>query len=227
MALTRDEKAVQLAELKDKMSRSQSVIFTHYIGMNVSDASDFRALLKKSDSEMKVAKKTLMQIAAKELNMPELADELLNGPVACIFSFADPLTGAQIAFKFGKTHPQVAVIGGIFEGKLLSKEEAIRLAKIPGKLQLLGMFAAMINSPLSSFARGLSELAKQKEAPVAEAPKAEAAPVAAEAPVAEAAPEVKAEETPAAEAAPAAETAPTAEATPVTPAEPSPEAPAA
>lgn len=226
MALTRDEKAVQLAELKDKMSRSQSVIFAHYIGMNVSDASDFRALLKKSDAEMKVAKKTLMQIAAKELNMPELADELLSGPVACIFSFADPLTGAQVAFKFGKTHPQVELIGGIYEGKLLSKEEAVRLAKIPGKLQLLGMFAAMINSPLSSFARGLSELAKQKEAPVVEAPKVEAAPVA-EAPAA-ATPEVKAEETPAAETAPAAEATKTAEATPETPAaEPSSEAPAA
>ncbi len=217
MALTRDEKAVQLADLKDKMGRSQSVIFTHYIGMNVSDASDLRALLKKSDAEMKVAKKTLMQIAAKELNMPELADELLNGPVACIFSFADPLTGAQVAFKFSKTHPQVELIGGIYEGKLLSKEEAIRLAKIPGKLQLLGMFAAMINSPLSSFARGLSELAKQKEAPAsAEATAGEPAPIIVEAPkveetpkTEEAVPEAKAEEvTPAVPETPAAEAAP-------------------
>lgn len=216
MALTKDQKTAQLNELKDKMQKSQSVMFAQYIGMNVADVSDFRAQLKKSDAEMKVAKKTLMQIAAKELKLPELEDKLLDGAVACIFSFADPLTGAQIAFKFGKTHPQVQLIGGIFEGKLMSKEEAVRLAKIPGKQQLLGMFAAMLNSPLSSFARGLSELAKQKEAPAsaeatagepaAEAPKAEAAPVAEatptpEAPAAEAAPEVKTEE-----AAPAAET---------------------
>lgn len=221
MALTKDQKTEQLNELKDKMSRSQSVMFAHYIGMNVADVSDFRAELKKSDAEMKVAKKTLMQIAAKELNLPELEDAMLDGAVACIFSFVDPLTGAQVAFKFGKTHPQVELIGGIFEGKLLTKEEAIRLAKIPGKLQLLGMFAAMINSPLSSFARGLSELAKQKEAPKAEAKVEEAAPAAEPAPVAETAststeaepvpsaaegadkpaPEAKTEEAPAAEVA--------------------------
>jgi len=224
MALTKAEKAVQLAELKDKMSSSQSIIFAHYIGMTVSDVSALRAKLKQGKSEMKVAKKTLMQIAAKELNIPEVSDDALDGPVACIFSYEDPLSGAQIAFKFSKDHPQVELIGGVFEGKVLSKEEAVRLAKIPSKQQLLGMFAAMINSPLSSFARGLSEIAKQKEAPApaAEAPKAEEPA---------AAPEVKEETAPATEA-PAAEAAPSAEAsakedpTPAT-TEEAPSAPAA
>lgn len=211
MALTKDQKTAQLVELKDKMGKSQSIIFAHYIGMTVSDVSDLRSQLKKENAEMKVAKKTLMQLAAKELNMPEIEDNAIDGPVACIFSYEDPLSGAQIAFKFAKTHPQVELIGGVFEGKIMSKDEAVRLAKIPGKQQLLGMFAAMLNSPLTSFARGLSELAKQKEAPApaetpAEAPKAEAAPEApaAEAtPVAEATPtpEAKTEEAPAADAA--------------------------
>ncbi len=193
MAVSRAKKVELLADIKDKMSKAQSIIFAHYIGMTVLDVSALRSKLKEGKAEMKVGKKTLMHIAAKELGMPEMSDEVLNGPVACIFSYEDPLSGAQVAFKFSKDHPQMELIGGVFEGKLLTKEEAVRLAKIPSKLQLLGMFAAMINSPLSSFARGLSELAKQKEspAPAPEAPKAEAAPT----------PEVKTEETPAAAAA--------------------------
>ena len=180
MALTKVQKAAQLTELKEKMKKSTSVMFAHYIGLTVGDVSDLRNQLKKSDAEMKVAKKTLMQLAAKDLNLPELTDDAMNGPVACIFSFSDPLTGAQVAFKFAKDHPQVELIGGIFEGKLISKDQAVAIAKIPGKTQLLGMFMAMCNGPLSSFARGLSELAKQKEAPKAEAaPAAEAAPEAA------------------------------------------------
>jgi len=217
MALTKDQKTAQLNELKDKMKRSQSVIFAHYIGMNVADVSEFRAKLKVSDAEMKVAKKTLMQLAAKDLEMPEITDEVIDGPVACIFSYEDPLSGAQIAFQFSKAHPQVELVGGIFEGKIMTKEEAVRFSKIPGKLQLLGMFAAMLNSPLTSFARGLSELAKQKEAPApAEAPKAEAAP---EAPAAAA-------ETPAPEAA-KTEDAPAAPAAEATPEAPAADAPAA
>lgn len=180
MALTKDQKATQLNDLKDKLQKSESVMFAHYIGMNVADVSDFRAKLKEANAEMKVAKKTLMQLAVKDLNMPELTEEAMEGPVACIFSYEDPLSGAQIAFKFGKDHPQVELIGGFFEGKLMSKEETMRLAQIPGKQQLLGMFMAMCNGPLSSFARGLSELAKQKEEASA-APAAEvAAPVPAE-----------------------------------------------
>jgi large subunit ribosomal protein L10 len=206
MALTKVQKSAQLKELKEKMEKSSSVMFAHYIGLTVKNVSDFRDQLKTSGAEMKVAKKTLMQLAAKDLGLPELTDATMNGPVACIFSFADPLTGAQVAFKFGKTNPQVELIGGIFEGKLLSKDEAISLAKIPGKMQLLGMFASMLNSPLTSFARGLTELVKQKETPAPkEEPKAEAASVA-EVPATETtpAPEAKTEEAPAAAVAPAA-----------------------
>ncbi len=175
MALTRDQKAEQLTELKDKISRAQSVIFTHYIGLTVAEVSDLRKKLKVAGAEMKVAKKTLMNIAAKEQGMPELPDQMMDGPVACIFSFNDPITGAQVAFAYGKDHPQVSFVGGLFEGKLLSQSDAKTLAQIPSKqvllAQFMGMirspitkFASMCSSPLSGFARALSEKAKKMPA---------------------------------------------------------------
>jgi large subunit ribosomal protein L10 len=197
-------------------------MFAHYIGMTVADVSELRGALKKSNAEMKVAKKTLMKLATKELNMPEPTDDMLDGAVACIFSFEDPLTGGQVAFKFAKTHKQVELIGGIWEGKLINKEEAMSIAQIPGREALLGMFMAMCQGPLSSFARGLSELAKMKEAPAAEAPKEEPAPEAAPAPAAEA----PAAETPAAEAAPTPAPSSTSSEQAPQPAAPSSEAPA-
>lgn len=173
MALTRAEKAVQLQELKDKMGQSQSVVFAHYIGLTVRDVSELRRKLKNVKSEMKVAKKTLMQLATKETGLGEISEEALDGPVACIFSFADPLTGAQVAFAFAKDHPQVELIGGFFEGKTLSKEEAIAFAKIPGRQQLLTILASMLRTPLQNFAsicsaplqqfaRSVDEIAKKK-----------------------------------------------------------------
>jgi large subunit ribosomal protein L10 len=175
MALNKAQKQAQLTELKDKMKKSQSVIFAHYIGLTVGDVSALRAKLKESKAEMKVGKKTLMCIAAKEAGLPTIDDVKLDGPVACIFSFDDPLTGAQIAFKFAKDHNQVALIGGIFDGKVLTKDEAVAMAKMPGRKELLGMFCGMIqsplrsfasicNSPLTGFARALSEVAKKKSA---------------------------------------------------------------
>ena len=174
MALTREEKTVQLKDIQEKLGKASSVIFTHYIGMNVRDVSELRKKLKEVGAEMKVAKKTLMKIAAKEKSLPELPDALMDGPVACIFSYADPLTGAQVAFKFGKDHPQVTFLGGIFEGKLLSQADAKALAQIPSRLVLLAIFAGMVrsplqtfagmcSSPLSGFARAVAEIAKKKE----------------------------------------------------------------
>ena len=152
MALSRNQKQAQVKDLTDKMGSASSIIFAHYIGLSVIEVSELRQKLKEVQAEMKVAKKTLIKIAAKDAGLPELTDDTLEGPVSLIISNDDPLSGAQIAFKFAKDHDQVALIGGVFEGKMLSKEEAIILAKMPNRETLLAMFANMIRSPLVNFA---------------------------------------------------------------------------
>ena len=173
MALTREQKAVQLQDLKDKFGKASSVVFAQYIGLTVSEVSDLRKKLRAAGAEMKVAKKTLMRMAAADKGVAEIGDDMMKGPVACIFSFADPIVGPQIAFKYAKDHPQVSFLGGVFEGKIISQADAKSLAQIPGRHILLAIFAGMIQSPLrtfasmcigplSGFARATSELAKKK-----------------------------------------------------------------
>ncbi|MBI2635752.1 50S ribosomal protein L10 [Candidatus Peregrinibacteria bacterium] len=174
MALTKAQKTIQLKELRDKLKSSQSVVFANYIGLKVAEVSDLRRKLKAAGAEMKVAKKTLMRIAAKEEGLPVPEENGLPGPVACIFSIADPIVGPQIAFAFSKDHPQVSFVGGLFEKKLLTKADAMALATIPGRQVLLATFAGMlrsplrsfasiINSPLTGFARALSEKANKQQ----------------------------------------------------------------
>tara|TARA_Y100000310_G_scaffold308519_1_gene351701 strand:- start:749 stop:1405 length:657 start_codon:yes stop_codon:yes gene_type:complete len=198
MALTKDQKSAQIKELVTKLKDAESVMFSHYIGLSVGDVSDFRNKLRENGAEMKVAKKTLIKLAFKDAGYPDIEDENVEGPVACIFSFDDPLSGAQTAFKFSKDHDQVTLVGGVFDGKVLSKEEAMELAKMPSRIELLGKFVAMLNSPLvsfasqcssplSGFARAMSQLAEKGgagDAPVEkeakeEAPKEEPEPEAA------------------------------------------------
>lgn len=151
MALNKDQKKAQVAELVEKLSKSQSVIFAHYIGLTVAEVSDFRGQLLKQNAEMKVAKKTLTKIALREANLPEVPDDLLDGPVSVIFSYDDPMSGAQVAFKYSKAHEQVQIIGGMFDGKVLSKAQAIELASLPSREVLLATFMGMMQSPLRSF----------------------------------------------------------------------------
>ncbi|MBP7114131.1 MAG: 50S ribosomal protein L10 [Candidatus Peribacteraceae bacterium] len=189
MALTRTQKEDQVKVLTDKMKNASSVIFTHYLGLTVADITALRSHLRKEEAEMQVAKKSLIQLAAKNANAPEIEDSVIPGGVACIFSFKEPTAGAAITHKFGKDHPQIKLVGGIFSGKILSAEEASTMATIPSKLQLLGMFMSMCNapltqfasaigSPLTGFARALSEIAKKKESEAPTPVVAEAAPIA-------------------------------------------------
>lgn len=172
MALTKEQKTAQLKELVTKLKDSESVMFSQYIGLNVADVSDLRNKLRENGAEMKVAKKTLMKLAFKEAGLPDIEPDNLEGAVACIFSFEDPLSGAQTAFKFAKSHDKVKLVGGLYDGKLLSAAEATELAQMPGREQLLakfiGMlqsplntFAGMCNSPLSGFARALDQMAEK------------------------------------------------------------------
>ena len=175
MALTKDQKKAQVADLTTKMKNASSVIFANYLGLTVAQITKLRSSLKKEDAELKVAKKNLIMIAAKEANAPEVTDAMLPGDIACIFSYKEPTSGPGIAYKFSKDHPFVKIVGGIFSGKILSTAESNALATIPGRTQLLGIFAGMIQSPLSSFVRGIgspltsfaramSEMAKKKGA---------------------------------------------------------------
>ncbi len=176
MALTRAEKEAQVAELVTKMGKATSIMFAHYIGLTVADVTDLRDRLRQANAEMKVAKKTLTKLAAAQVNLPEIPENAVPGAVSLILSFGDPLSGAQIAFKFGKDHEQVAIIGGIFDGKILTKQQAIELAKMPSRDVLLATFVGMLRSPLcrfamlcgsplSGFARGVKELAEKGGVP--------------------------------------------------------------
>ncbi len=174
MALTKDQKKDQVKDLVEKLGKAQSVVFTHYIGLTVGQITKLRKEVKAAGAEMKVAKKSLMRLAAAEKGLPMVEEKDMTGPVAAIFSYNDPVAGPQAAFTFAKDNKQVSFLGGIFEGKLLSKAEAMSLATIPSRQVLLGTFAGMIRSPLVSFAsmvsspltgfaRGLAEIAKKKE----------------------------------------------------------------
>src|SRR3989344_161064 len=101
MALSREQKTAQVADLRQKFEKAGSVIFTNYLGLTVAQVSDLRRKLKEKKAEMKVAKKTLIRIAAKEAKVPEPQDEHLPGDIACIFSFGDPIAGPQTDFAFG------------------------------------------------------------------------------------------------------------------------------
>ena len=158
MAITKEQKTQILQELVDKFGRSKAVIFSDYRGLDVSSISDLRNRLREKGAECKVAKKTLIRLAAKESNLEGLGDEVMEGPVSVTFSYEDEMAGLKALFKFSKENENLKLLGGIINGKVVSAEEIIQLAKLPSHEELMAKFIGSINAPVSGFVGILSNL---------------------------------------------------------------------
>gem|GEM_PF-1666209 len=177
MAITKSKKSEILADLENEFKNSKSVAFTAYTGITVAAIQELRRKLRETGARMIIAKKTLISLAAKNSGLKEIPDESLVGPVAVIFSHEDELAGLQLIEKSKKDFKQLEILGGVFDGEVLTKMKAQQLAQLPSRDALLGQIVGLLASPLrgfvgignsliAGFARVVSEIQKQKEAQV-------------------------------------------------------------
>ena len=153
MALTKVQKQAQITELRADLKKAKSLVWLKYRGLTVLDVSNLRRRVRAKNAKMKVAKKTLLRIAAKEEGMTEITDQVMGTePLAFIFSFEDEVSGAKVAFEFSRENDKVKLTGGLLDGKILSEAEAQELARMLSKEELLAKFAGMLQSPLRNFA---------------------------------------------------------------------------
>jgi len=151
MPVTKEKKGEILEALKSKVGDAKAVVFADFKGLSVSDMSELRAQLREKGVEFKIAKKTLIKLAAKEHGFDEIPAEVLEGPVGAAFSMEDEISAAKILANFAKTNENLELRGALFEGRVLSVAETKELAAIPGREELLAQFIFLIKSPISGF----------------------------------------------------------------------------
>jgi len=155
MPTTRAEKNIILKELTENFKNATSVVFAEYKGLTVAELTKLRKIARTNDSEVVVAKKTLIKLAAKNAIKLELPDENLQGAICATFAFKDPIASPKALCEFAKKIDKLKIISGIMEGKLLSTEEVKELASIPSKEILLSKMLGAMQSPISGFVRVL------------------------------------------------------------------------
>ncbi|HRY90802.1 MAG TPA: 50S ribosomal protein L10 [Candidatus Gracilibacteria bacterium] len=148
MAVTKAKKADVLKKLEEKFSRAKAVYFSDYRGMPVKKLGTLRKKLREAGVDYVVAKKTLYKIALKKNNLPEVPDDILAGPVGAAIGYDDVVVPVKVLNDYTKEAEQLQILGGIAEGKLLSKAMAKELANLPSKEQLLAKLVGSLKSPL-------------------------------------------------------------------------------
>lgn len=162
-------KEQQVAELEKLFEENEAVVLTDYRGITVDKDVKLRAKLREAGVEYRVAKNTLIKIAANKFGV-DCLDKFLEGPTAIAFS-KDPVAGAKVIGDFIRENKMTSFKAGLLAKKFLEPAEVDALAKLPGREVLLSQVASCFSAPMAAFARALNSFVEQQggaEAPAAE-----------------------------------------------------------
>ena len=157
-----NQKKEEVAKLAEKFKNSNLVLLADYRGISVEDVTNLRNTLRDTSAEYKVIKNNIIR-RALDANGEGALDEVLEGPTAVIMTEGEYLDPLKAIYKFSKDNDYYKIKGGIVEGKVLTVEELITLAKLPSRQELLGMLAGGLLSTISKLAVGLDQVRLQKE----------------------------------------------------------------
>ena len=145
----------EVTQLMEKLEKANAVYFTDFLGLDVPSITELRTEFFKASIEFKVAKNTLLKLAAKNINLEGL-DDFLVGSTAIAISYDEPTAPAKVLKKFTEDHNKPEVKAILFDGEVLKGSEYLKFASLPTKDESLTMLVMMLNSPITILARTLS-----------------------------------------------------------------------
>jgi large subunit ribosomal protein L10 len=156
MESKREKKKKIVESLKEKISKQKLMVFFDFSGIKTKDLFELRKELKKSESELKITKKSLAEIAFKKSGF-EIDLKKIKVQLALVFGFGDEISSAKIIYQFSQKNPNLKILGGIFQKEIVGPEKIFDLAKLLTREELLTKLVSSISAPISNFVFVLRE----------------------------------------------------------------------
>jgi len=147
MPLTKEKKSQVLKEVSEWARKSNIVIFVNFHGLTMEVSTKLRALMRGVGAKYLVAKKTLIRKALEEFGFSGQMPDL-KGEVGMVFGQDEISVPAKSLAKFAKEHPEVSILGGIYEKGFVAMDSVAKIAALPEKDVLIGRFIYMVNAPM-------------------------------------------------------------------------------
>lgn len=148
MPKTRAQKSEILEELKDRLSKSKSLVFTDYKGMTMSQMDVLRRALDDVSAQFSITKNTLLKIALKETGYKVDDDAIFEGPIATLFSYGDEIAGIKALTKAFKDSGIGKTKAGFLNDEFLTEAKVKQLAELPSKEELRAKVVGSLGAPL-------------------------------------------------------------------------------
>ena len=155
------QKEEEVNKLAEKLKDAKVILLTDYRGINVADVTKLRAELRAVKGEYKVIKNNIIK-RALDANGESGLDDLLEGPTAIVIGTEDYLEPSKVIYNFSKNNEFYKIKGGIIDGKVMTAEEIITLAKLPSRQELMAKLAGALLGNITKLAVALDAVREQK-----------------------------------------------------------------
>ena len=157
-----NQKKEEVAKLAAEIKEAKLVLLVDYRGINVEDVTNLRTSVRNANASYRVIKNNITRRALAEAGI-EMDASVLEGPTAVIMANEDYLEPTKAIYAFSKENEFYKIKGGVVEGKVMTAEEIITLAKLPSRETLLSMLAGALLGNISKLAVALDQVRVQKE----------------------------------------------------------------
>lgn len=151
----REKKEKIVAELSEKVQKAKAMVFANYQGMTHKQIEELKKALSKTDAELAVTKNTLLKIALENGKL-KMENGALEAPTATLFAYSDAILPLKELAKTIKSLKLPVIKFGIFEGKVLSVDEVLKLSTLPSREVLLAQLVGGLKSPIFGLHRSLN-----------------------------------------------------------------------
>lgn len=137
-------------ELADELSHARMAVLADYRGLTVAEMGRLRRLLREGETNLTVAKNTLIKLAAAETGVDAGIDRLLAGPTAIAFIHnSDIGKSTKVLTDYARVSKVFAIKGAVLGKTVLDPDRVQQLAALPPREVLLGRVVGAMQAPIA------------------------------------------------------------------------------
>jgi large subunit ribosomal protein L10 len=133
--------------IKNRLKESSAFLVVRYAGLSSPDLTLLRQALKGARAGMFVVKNSLARRALKDTGFEDIVKSI-EGPCGFVFMREEPVGISKILYTFAKEHELLQFAGGMFNNRLIDKQDIESMAKLPPRDVLIAQVVGGIKSPI-------------------------------------------------------------------------------
>ena len=150
--MDKDTKKAFIDQMNERLKKAKATYVVDYQGLDVESMNRIRGELRNINAEFYVIKNRLLKLASKDTDTESIADQFV-GPCALAVTYDDVVAPAKVLVDLEKDLNKLEIKVGQTSGKKMDTDGIKRLAKLPGREQLLAQVLSAMQAVPTSFVR--------------------------------------------------------------------------